>query len=64
MAHSCPECGSQCYCNGDIDDILLEGTDEEEACTCCSGGDDEDDEVDYDDQDCEDGIEYGGEELG
>ena len=20
MAHSCPECGQQCYCNGDIDD--------------------------------------------
>lgn len=23
--HSCPECGSACYCNGDIDDIELEG---------------------------------------
>jgi len=20
MAHTCPECGQQCYCNGDIDD--------------------------------------------
>ena len=20
MAHECPECGQQCYCNGDIDD--------------------------------------------
>ena len=23
--HSCPECGSACYCNGDIDDIELDG---------------------------------------
>lgn len=23
MAHECPECGSICYCKGDIDDICL-----------------------------------------
>ena len=22
--HTCPECGSACYCQGDIDDIELE----------------------------------------
>jgi ssDNA-binding Zn-finger/Zn-ribbon topoisomerase 1 len=21
MAHTCPDCGITCYCNGDIDDI-------------------------------------------
>lgn len=36
MAHSCPTCGHACYCGGDIDDILLEGTDEEALCTHCS----------------------------
>ena len=29
--HSCPECGSACYCNGDIDDIELEGGED----SCC-----------------------------
>jgi len=24
MAHTCPECGETCYCNGDIDDILFD----------------------------------------
>lgn len=24
MAHSCPDCGSTCYCRGDIDDCLLD----------------------------------------
>lgn len=33
MAHECPECGLMCYCNGDIDDFLLNGTDEEFGCT-------------------------------
>ena len=49
MAHECPECGLVCYCGGDIDDILLSGTDEESRCTHylrreCDGYDgDEDD---------------------
>jgi len=24
MAHSCPICGQTCYCNGDIDDIIMD----------------------------------------
>jgi len=35
MAHECPECGSICYCNGDIDDCLLPDRDVEAACMCC-----------------------------
>ncbi len=23
MAHECPECGCQCHCGGDCDDLLL-----------------------------------------
>lgn len=37
MAHSCPECGSACYCGGDIDDLFFEGTRAEALCTCCDG---------------------------
>jgi hypothetical protein len=33
MAHSCPDCGSTCYCNGDIDDLLLDDDDDVNACT-------------------------------
>ena len=33
MAHDCPECGSVCYCGGDIDDILFEDSDEQFDCT-------------------------------
>lgn len=36
MAHTCPDCGQACYCNGDIDDILLETEEDQEACTHCS----------------------------
>jgi hypothetical protein len=35
MAHSCPECGSICYCGGDIDDICFDDTDEQNRCTHC-----------------------------
>jgi hypothetical protein len=35
MAHSCPDCGSACYCGGDIDDIFFEGSEEEMACIHC-----------------------------
>lgn len=35
MAHSCPECGLTCHCNGDLDDLLFAGSPEEENCTCC-----------------------------
>jgi hypothetical protein len=39
MAHSCPTCGQVCYCGGDLDDILLEDTEEEEQCGRCSDKD-------------------------
>ena len=47
MAHECPECGQLCYCNGDIDDIMLD-TDESYLLCChylspeCAGYDDPD----------------------
>jgi hypothetical protein len=54
MAHSCPECGQACYCNGDIDDCLLDDEAAVIACTCCPDGCDDEDfdydvEVDLDD---------------
>lgn len=24
MAHTCPDCGQTCYCNGDIDDCCFD----------------------------------------
>lgn len=35
MAHSCPICDQYCFCGGDIDDILLDGTKEQENCDHC-----------------------------
>jgi hypothetical protein len=52
MAHSCPDCGLVCYCGGDIDDIILDGTDEESACQHCFDAEDDDDPGDdFDDGD-------------
>lgn len=31
--HSCPECGSACYCGGDIDDIDVGDEEAEIGCT-------------------------------
>lgn len=42
--HDCPDCYSACYCGGDIDDMLLEGTVEEQRCTHCQGGSADDQE--------------------
>jgi len=33
MAHPCCECGSECYCSGDIDDTLITRT--PKHCTGC-----------------------------
>lgn len=33
MAHTCPDCGMICFCNGDIDDIQW-GEDSEESDNC------------------------------
>jgi Zn-finger nucleic acid-binding protein len=35
MAHECPECGFTCYCNGDIDDLVLEPEVGEPCCIHC-----------------------------
>ena len=35
MAHECPDCGSQCHCGGDIDDLLLNDDDDINGCTHC-----------------------------
>ena len=48
MAHNCPECGSQCYCGGDYDDILLEGTEAEELCSCCPFYEEDEDNFEID----------------
>jgi hypothetical protein len=42
--HSCPECGSACYCSGDIDDIDVGDEEAQDDCTHCP-------EADYDDDD-------------
>lgn len=44
MAHECPICYMNCYCNGDIDDICLDGTDEQTFCTHCNEDDEEGDD--------------------
>lgn len=51
MAHSCPECGCTCYCNGDIDDCVFDFDEDVAACTCCAGEreDDDDDWGEWDD---------------
>lgn len=52
--HSCPECGLDCYCGGDIDDLQFDDSQQALICTCCVSRDDEDDfnqEDDYDDFD-------------
>lgn len=39
MAHSCPDCGSACYCGGDIDILFDDDSDEAVGCTCCTHDD-------------------------
>lgn len=50
MAHSCPECGQTCYCNGDIDDCVLDDEAAVIACDCCPDGCDDDDDYLDDDE--------------
>lgn len=47
MAHSCPDCGSACYCGGDIDDCLIENTPEARHCQHWPMDDDADFDADY-----------------
>ncbi len=44
MAHTCPECGQACYCNGDIDDCLNDFEEDVMNCTHCDGVEDIEDE--------------------
>lgn len=39
MAHTCPDCQQTCYCNGDIDDIVMDTELSYMNCTCCLGVD-------------------------
>lgn len=48
--HDCPDCGSACYCGGDVDDINLP-LDPPGGCFHCDPFDDEHDEHDEDDTD-------------
>lgn len=53
MAHTCPDCGCVCYCNGDIDDCVLDDRAAENICTCCPLDIGEDDFPAEDDEDLE-----------
>ena len=45
--HECDVCGADCYCHGDIDDMLMNGTREEAMCGHCPDGEDDFDEDNY-----------------
>lgn len=51
MAHPCIYCSSDCYCNGSVDDIIVDKTP-----TCCQGCgcDSFDEDHGWDDDDCDD----------
>lgn len=57
MAHPCIECGSECYCCGDIDDIITSKTPKEcEGCGCLKLF--EDDQIISDENDIDDIEEF------
>lgn len=52
MAHPCFSCGSECYCNGSWDDVIVDHTPKNcEGCGCelCESSREEFPENDYDD---------------
>jgi hypothetical protein len=49
MAHPCIICGSECYCHGDLDDVIVSNT--PKGCTSC--GCEEESEDYWDDDDYE-----------
>jgi hypothetical protein len=57
MAHTCPNCGMTCHCNGDIDDICLDDENDILHCICCIDrlfNDDYEDGYELDDfEDCD-----------
>ncbi len=55
MAHSCPECGLVCYCNGDIDDCVFDGTAEQDGCSHCDLDAEFDDDDEFEDDDFDEG---------
>ncbi len=48
MAHSCPDCGCICHCNGDIDDCLFDLPKYQNKCTHYKQCESENEEEDYD----------------
>ncbi len=49
MAHECPDCGQVCFCNGDIDDLVLNLEEDVIKCHHCPSEYDESTYDDYDD---------------
>ena len=49
MAHTCPECGQACFCNGDIDDCLNDFEEDVMNCSHYLECEQEADEFIYDD---------------
>lgn len=47
MAHPCISCGSECYCHGDIDDVIVFNTLSNCETCGCNQEDHDDDEDDY-----------------
>lgn len=53
MSHECPECGALCFCNGDIDDCMLNVPKYQDRCRhylepeCCGYEGDDDEEGFY-----------------
>jgi hypothetical protein len=41
MAHTCPDCGQQCHCGGDIDDCCNDFECDVINCTHCEGQENE-----------------------
>lgn len=56
MAHPCIYCGSECYCNGDIDDVIVSKTPKNcEGCGCEEFAEDQGwNEDDWNDDDVDD----------
>ena len=51
MSHTCPDCGTLCFCNGDIDDCMFDFDEDVNACVHWKICNIEQDYDDYDDSD-------------
>lgn len=56
MAHPCIFCGCECYCNGDVDDVVVSKT--PINCEGCGCDDDDYDEEDYEEDDIYDAVRH------